>query len=135
MSSSGHLAVTWHPLRPPLVACLLSLTLRSALAVPSCAGDLCKIFDLSHACMRRIRINFVLAAIYNAIFIPLAAGVVYPVTHWQMSPMLAGLSMVGSSIIVVVSSLFLYLYRPPLFSADAKAAELSTIASLEPEKD
>ena len=61
--------------------------------------------------------NLVLAAIYNAITIPLAAGLLFPFTHWQMNPMVAGLLMICSSIAVVVSSLFLYLHRGPSFAA------------------
>ena len=66
--------------------------------------------------MRRIWINFMLAGIYNVIAIPLAAGALYPVLKWQLPPMIAGVSMVCSSIVVVLSSLTLYCYRPPTVS-------------------
>jgi len=80
----------------------------------SSIGDLCKTIDLSRTTMRRIRINFVLATIYNLFAIPLAAGAFFPWLQWQLPPMIAGVSMIGSSIVVVCSSLFLYTYRPPL---------------------
>jgi len=83
----------------------------------SSMADLCKALDLSRVSMRRIYINFTLAGIYNVIAIPTAAGVFYPVWQCQLPPMIAGLAMVLSSIVVVCSSLFLYCYRPPAIGA------------------
>lgn len=89
----------------------------------SSIGDLCKTIDLSRTTMQRIRINFVLAAIYNLVAIPLAAGAFFPLLHWQLPPMIAGVSMIGSSIVVVCSSLFLYTYRPPLIRSNEDLQE------------
>ncbi len=75
--------------------------------------DVVVALDLSQAVMRRIRINFVWAFLYNVVGIPLAAGVLYPGLHFQLPPMFAGGAMALSSVSVVLSSLTLRLYRPP----------------------
>ena len=63
--------------------------------------------------MRRIRINFGWAFIYNLVGIPLAAGVLYPFLFIQFPPMFAGAAMTLSSVSVVCSSLLLRFYQPP----------------------
>jgi Cu+-exporting ATPase len=50
--------------------------------------------DLARATFRRIRINFVWALLYNSLAIPLAAGVLFPLTHAMLPPMVAGFAMV-----------------------------------------
>lgn len=50
---------------------------------------------------------------YNVMMIPLAAGVLFPSTRWQMPPWVAGGAMALSSVSVVCSSLLLRSYRPP----------------------
>merc|ERR1711991_60140 len=75
--------------------------------------DLLVALDLSRVVMRRIRINFVWAFVYNLIGIPLAAGVLYPFLLIQFPPMFAGAAMALSSVSVVCSSLLLRLYQPP----------------------
>lgn len=45
--------------------------------------------------------------------LPIAAGVVYPAGHARLSPVWASLAMALSSVSVVVSSLFLRLYKEP----------------------
>ncbi|WP_083706188.1 heavy metal translocating P-type ATPase [Arthrobacter sp. QXT-31] len=59
---------------------------------------------LSRATMRNIKQNLVLAFGYNTAAIPLAAGLLYPVTGGLLSPMVAGVAMALSSISVVVNS-------------------------------
>ncbi|MBE9117853.1 copper-translocating P-type ATPase [Lusitaniella coriacea LEGE 07157] len=62
---------------------------------------------LSRATVRKIRQNLFWALGYNAIAIPLAAGVLLPSQGISLSPAMAGASMALSSIIVVMNSLLL----------------------------
>lgn len=71
-------------------------------------GDLMglvKAIHLSHAMMRNIRQNLFFAFIYNAIGIPIAAGVLYPFTGLLLNPMIAALSMSLSSVSVILNAL------------------------------
>src|SRR5712692_6061003 len=71
-------------------------------------GDLMGIVrarKLSRATMRNIRENLFLAFFYNALGIPIAAGVLYPVIGLLLNPMIASAAMSASSISVVVNSL------------------------------
>ena len=69
--------------------------------------------DLSRTVFRRIKMNFVWAMGYNAVGIPVAAGVLVPIFHTGLPPICAGLAMAFSSVSVVVSSLMLRRYRKP----------------------
>ena len=60
---------------------------------------------LSRATMRNIRQNLAFAFGYNALGIPIAAGVLYPAFGWLLSPMLAGAAMALSSVSVVTNAL------------------------------
>ncbi|WP_310497353.1 heavy metal translocating P-type ATPase [Sandarakinorhabdus sp.] len=60
---------------------------------------------LSHATMRNIRQNLFLAFIYNAIGVPVAAGVLYPAFGLLLSPAIAAAAMALSSISVVGNAL------------------------------
>lgn len=59
---------------------------------------------LSKAPMRSIRQNLVLAFAYNTAAIPIAAGVLYPVTGALLSPMIAAAAMAASSLSVVLNA-------------------------------
>jgi Cu+-exporting ATPase len=50
---------------------------------------------------------------YNVLMIPIAAGALYPATHMQLPPWVAGACMAFSSVSVVCSSLLLRRYRRP----------------------
>ena len=60
---------------------------------------------LSRATMRNIRQNLFFAFIYNAIGIPIAAGVLYPVAGILLSPVIAALAMSFSSVSVIANAL------------------------------
>ena len=62
-------------------------------------------YALSRATIRIIKQNLFWALFYNAICIPVAAGVFYPIFQWQLSPMLASAAMSCSSVFVVLNAL------------------------------
>ena len=66
---------------------------------------------LSEATSGIIRRNLFWAFIYNVISIPIAAGVLYPVFHVMLSPVIGAAAMALSSVSVVLSSLTLYTRR------------------------
>jgi len=71
-------------------------------------GDLMgivKAIHISRAVMRNIRQNLFFAFIYNALGVPIAAGVLYPFFGLLLSPMIAGAAMSFSSVSVIVNAL------------------------------
>ncbi len=60
---------------------------------------------LSRATMRNIRQNLVFAFAYNALGIPVAAGVLWPWTGILLSPMIASAAMSFSSVSVIANAL------------------------------
>ena len=71
-------------------------------------GDLrgiARAIRLSRALMGNIRQNLFFAFIYNALGIPIAAGVLYPFFGLLLSPMLAGAAMSLSSVSVIANAL------------------------------
>ncbi len=71
-------------------------------------GDLAGIVravEISRAVMRNIRQNLFFAFVYNALGIPVAAGILYPLTETLLSPMIAGAAMSLSSVSVIANAL------------------------------
>src|SRR5689334_1135445 len=68
--------------------------------------------SLSRATMRNIRQNLFFALTYNAIGIPVAAGILYPIAGIRLSPMIAAAAMAASSLSVVANANRLRRYRP-----------------------
>jgi Cu+-exporting ATPase len=72
------------------------------------SGDLAGILRarrLSRATLRNIRQNLFLAFVYNAVGVPVAAGVLYPFTGTLVSPIWASAAMTFSSVSVIVNAL------------------------------
>ncbi len=67
--------------------------------------------DISNATMRNIRQNLLGAFIYNSAGIPIAAGVLYPLTGMLLNPIIAGTAMAFSSVTVVSNANRLRLFR------------------------
>jgi P-type Cu+ transporter len=71
-------------------------------------GDLrgiLKARHLSQRTMGNIRQNLFFAFIYNALGVPLAAGVLYPIFGWLLNPMIAAAAMSFSSVSVITNAL------------------------------
>jgi Cu+-exporting ATPase len=81
---------------------------KESAAVTLVKGDirgLVKARHLSRATMRNIRQNLFFAFIYNALGVPVAAGVLYPFLGMTLSPMLAAAAMSLSSVSVISNAL------------------------------
>nr|NLJ03727.1 copper-translocating P-type ATPase [Bacillota bacterium] len=74
--------------------------------------DVTTAIKLSKATLRNIKQNLFWAFFYNSLGIPLAAGLLYPILGWRLSPMYAAAAMSLSSIFVVTNALRLRRFDP-----------------------
>ena len=74
--------------------------------------DVAHAIELSRATIRNIKQDLFWALFYNGIGIPLAAGVFFPLTGWQLSPMFGAAAMSLSSVCVVSNALRLRTFKP-----------------------
>ena len=106
---------------PSIKQANIGVTLNSGSDITKDAGDIIlvnnellsvlKSIKLSTQSMKIVKQNLFWAFIYNALGIPLAAGILYPVYGVMLSPMYAGIAMSFSSVTVVLNSLRLKLKK------------------------
>jgi Cu+-exporting ATPase len=107
---------------PALAAADRGIALGSGTEIAAAAADVTLLRDgisllptalsLARATLHTLRRNLVAAFAYNLVCIPIAAGALYPITGWQLSPVLASAAMSLSSISVLLSSLRLRTFAP-----------------------
>jgi Cu+-exporting ATPase len=85
---------------------------------------------LSRATMRNIRQNLFFAFVYNAIGIPIAAGILYPFFGIMLSPMIAAAAMAASSLSVVTNANRLHGFQPPSLKVGARPLERSVLVEV-----
>jgi heavy metal translocating P-type ATPase len=75
-------------------------------------GGILRARKLSRATIRNIKQNLLFAFLYNALGIPIAAGILYPFFGWLLSPMIASAAMSFSSVSVIANALRLRSLKP-----------------------
>ena len=88
--------------------------------IKSSLSDGAKAVELSKAVMRNIRINLFWAFFYNALGIPLAAGVLYPAFALRLTPMIGSAAMSMSSLCVVTNALRLRFFKSKYIKEENK---------------
>lgn len=74
--------------------------------------DVVTSIELSHSVIKNIKENLFWAFFYNALGIPVAAGVLYGIAGLKLNPMIAALAMSFSSVFVVSNALRLRFFKP-----------------------
>jgi Cu+-exporting ATPase len=127
---------------PALVAADVGIAIGAGTNVAVDAADIVLMTDdvvgvatalsLSAAALNRIRLNLLLSTVYNILAVPVAAGALFPLLHTVVPPETAALTMALSSVSVVLSSLALSWFQPPLRSerSDSKASTVLGVRSL-----
>lgn len=75
-------------------------------------GHVANVIAVSNATLRNIKQNLWGAFGYNSLGIPIAAGLLFPITGWLLSPVIAGAAMSLSSVTVVLNANRLRLFDP-----------------------
>lgn len=86
-------------------------------------GGVVTAVEVSRATMRNIKQNLFGAFIYNALGIPVAAGLLYPIFGALLSPLIAGAAMAFSSVTVVTNANRLRLFEPTELDGRQHVAE------------
>jgi P-type Cu+ transporter len=73
--------------------------------------DVITAIDLSRYTMNKIKQNLFLAFFYNIVSVPIAAGILFPITGWLLNPAIAALAMAFSSVSVVSNALLMKRYK------------------------
>lgn len=106
---------------PALAAADVGISVGEANDIAAAAADIALLrggitnlptaFALARRTLRTIRENLFWAFIYNVLGIPVAAGALYAISGWQLSPVLASAAMSLSSVSVLANSLRLRRFR------------------------
>ncbi len=95
---------------PPLFS--LNISAHEFLIKVSWARSFLSSIELSHSVIKNIHENLFWAFFYNALGIPIAAGVLYGIAGLKLNPMIAALAMSFSSVFVVSNALRLRFFKP-----------------------
>ena len=87
--------------------------------------------DLSTDVIKNVKMNLFWALFYNALGIPIAAGVFYPIWGWLLSPMLGSACMSLSSVCVVTNALRLRFFKPKTKALDVKVEKIEDQVQIE----
>ena len=95
--------------------------------------DVVAALDISKKTFAKIKLNLFFSLAYNVVGIPIAAGALYPAIKMRLPPEIAALAMALSSVSVVLSSLMLTQYRPPIgsFASDTEKKRNAILSSID----